>query len=183
MDILFRECVQEFGGATAYHNFILNELGASSLKYRPEYLIFGDGMRLIMQGDKNKLYEIRLTPYTDYDFECNLYDYDYIEPDFMIFRKSDCKLNSRQNRVAGLPALIVEVWSKSNTREARHYKKYLYSTASIIEHWYIEQNSNEIECYLGKNKISPQSLSVPAKTTFGLELDLTPVSLENRIKI
>jgi len=42
----------------------------------------------------------------------------------------------------------------------------------ITEHWYIEQNSNEIICYLGSSRIENQTLSDILVTRNGLKFDL-----------
>jgi len=48
----------------------------------------------------------------------------------------------------------------------------LYATSSITEHWYIEQDSNHVQCYVGKERISDQNLTVVLITQKGLEFDL-----------
>ena len=180
MDYLLKEYLQEFSGATDLHNEIISTLIIASAEYRADYKCYGDGLRLVYQGDRKDFHSLYLASHTEYDASFELFDYDSVEPDFMIFHKNTYALNKQGSRIAGQPILIVEVWSRSNTREDRHFKKYLYSTSFSTEHWYIEQNSNEIECYLGKTKLPSQSLSSLAKTSYGLELDLSPISLENR---
>jgi len=48
----------------------------------------------------------------------------------------------------------------------------LYATSDITEHWYIEQDSNEVICYFGKNRIEGQFLSNILITRGGLKFDL-----------
>ena len=98
----------------------------------------------------------------------------------MIFAKNKYTLNEKRNRIAGQPILVVEVWSDSNTQQERTFKRYLYSTSPITEHWYIEQNSDTVECYLGETQLKEQNLNFPLKTNLGLELDLSYVSIKNR---
>jgi len=99
-----------------------------------------------------------------------------VEPDFMMFDKNAYIENSardeKRSRVAGFPDLIIEVWSEENTKTDKEFKKFLYSTSPVTEHWYIEQNSNEIECYFGGQALSKQYLTNVLKTQNGIEVDL-----------
>jgi Uma2 family endonuclease len=95
----------------------------------------------------------------------------------MIFKSNLYVENKRQTRTAGQPDLIVEVWSDGNQESERDFKKYLYSTSPLTEHWYIEQHSNEVECYIGKNRIGGQSLKEILVTRSGLKFDLRYLSI------
>ena len=59
-----------------------------------------------------------------------------------------------------------------NTSDDRDFLKFLYSTSDITEHWYIEQDSNTVECYLGKEKLDDQYLTNLLVTQKGFEFDL-----------
>jgi len=96
----------------------------------------------------------------------------YVQPDFMMFKDNPYLENKRQTRTAGCPDLIVEIWSKGNTRDDRAFLQNLYATSPVTEHWYIEQDSNEVICYLGRNKLENQSLSDILVTRSGLKFDL-----------
>ena len=97
---------------------------------------------------------------------------DYVRPDFVLFKNNPYLENARQTRTAGQPDLIVEVWSDGNSKNDRAFLQNLYATSDITEHWYIEQDSNEVECYLGKNKIDNQYLSDVLVTRDNLKFDL-----------
>ena len=97
---------------------------------------------------------------------------EYVQPDVMIFKNNPYLENNSELRVAGQPNLIIEIWSKSNTIEDKIFKKYLYSTSDITEHWYIEQDSNIVECYIGEEKIADQSLKKILRSQSGIEFDL-----------
>ena len=97
---------------------------------------------------------------------------DYIQPDFLLFKDNPYLHNDNETKVAGCPDLIVEVWSKGNTKAEREFKFDLYSGSSITEHWYIEQDSNEVTCYFGRNRIKNQILSNILLSQNGLEFDL-----------
>jgi len=97
---------------------------------------------------------------------------EYIRPDFVLFKNNLYLENKKQTRTAGQPDLIVEVWSESNTRNDRAFLQNLYATSTITEHWYIEQDSNVVSCYLGRDKLEDQMLTDVLATRGGLEFDL-----------
>ena len=97
---------------------------------------------------------------------------DYIQPDFVLFKNNIYLTNERQTRTAGQPDLIVEVWSENNSKQEKDFKFNLYSSSQVTEHWYIEQDSNEVICYYGGNKIENQSLTDMLETRGGLKFDL-----------
>ena len=102
----------------------------------------------------------------------------YVQPDFFLFSSDNYYVkNKNETRIAGRPNLIVEVWSESNFEYERKRKFILYSSSDITEHWYIEQNSNLVDCYLGQNKILNQSLTNVLKTQQGIEVDLRHLAL------
>lgn len=104
--------------------------------------------------------------------EATIEDLYYVQPDLLVFKSNPYIENKRQTKTAGQPDLIVEVWSDGNSKSDRDFKKYLYSTSNITEHWYIEQDSNEVICYLGKSKLENQCLSNILVTRGGLKFDL-----------
>jgi len=106
------------------------------------------------------------------DFITKMDEYYYVQPDFFIFRDNSYIENKKRTRVAGCPDLIVEIWSANNNEEEKSFKKLLYSSSSITEHWYIEQDSNEVVCYLGGDRLKNQSLFNVLVTRGGLEFDL-----------
>jgi len=97
---------------------------------------------------------------------------DYIQPDFLLFKDNPYLHNENETKVAGCPDLIIEVWSKGNTKAEREFKLELYSSSPVTEHWYIEQDSNEVICYFGKEKTKSQSLKNVLETRGGLKFDL-----------
>jgi Uma2 family endonuclease len=95
-----------------------------------------------------------------------------VQPDFLLFKDNKYITDSRDLRTAGQPDLIVEVWSRSNTKSDRDFLRDLYSKSDITEFWQVEQNSNTVKCSLGKIKLPEQSLKNVLKTQKGLEFDL-----------
>jgi Uma2 family endonuclease len=107
------------------------------------------------------------------DFKNNtIYELDYVQPDFVLFKDNKYVTDDKDLRTAGQPDLIVEVWSKGNTKKDRKILQDLYSTSDITEFWQIEQNSNTVECSVGTAELPGQSLINILKTQNGLEFDL-----------
>jgi len=102
----------------------------------------------------------------------NITELEYVSPDFMLFGENAYLRNKKQTRTAGQPDLIVEIWSESNTDNDRAFLQNLYATSPITEHWYIEQESNKVRCYMGKEKLPDQYLTNVLVTQKGLEFDL-----------
>ena len=97
---------------------------------------------------------------------------DYVQPDFMVFKNNPYIKNSKGLRTAGQPDLIIEVWSEGNSKKDRETLQKLYSSSDITEHWYIEQDSNEVICYLGSARIETQYLTDVLATRAGIQFDL-----------
>jgi hypothetical protein len=108
-----------------------------------------------------------------------IYELDFIQPDFVVFKDNKYITDSRDLRTAGQPDLIVEVWSDGNTKSDKIFLRNLYATSEKTEFWQIEQNSNTVECSLGAIKLSEQSLKNILKTQKGLEFDLRYLAIEN----
>jgi hypothetical protein len=102
----------------------------------------------------------------------------WVTPDYMHFSTNKFIINDNETRIAGFPNLIVEVWSKSNSDEDKEFLKYLYATSDETEHWYIEQDSNIVECWYGDKRIEDKSLKDILKTKDGIEFDLRYLALE-----
>ena len=102
----------------------------------------------------------------------------WVQPDFFMFTHTNPYIKNRaETRIAGRPNLIVEVWSEGNLKTERDRKFMLYSSSLITEHWYIDQDSNAVMCYLGNNKLPDQTLETVLKTQEGIKIDLTHLAL------
>ena len=97
---------------------------------------------------------------------------DYVQPDFLVFKDNPYLYNENETKIVGCPDLIVEVWSRGNSKAERDFKLDLYSSSPITEHWYIEQDSNEVVCYFGTNRIESQFLYNILEARNGLKFDL-----------
>ena len=116
---------------------------------------------------------------TDRFLESTIEYLDYVQPDFMLFKDNPYLKNSKGLRTAGQPDLIVEVWSEGNSKAERELKWNLYATSDITEHWYIEQDSDSVQCYMGGRQLPNQCLTEILRTQKGLEFDLRYLALEN----
>jgi len=130
---------------------------------------------LVYSGTRKDVHR-NLVNINDFNIEC-INDLEYVQPDFMLFKHNGFVQNERKTRIAGCPDLIVEIWSDSNTSNERAFKKNLYATGTNTEHWYIEQNSNVVECYIGENKIADKFLDDVLTTTSGIQFDLRYLAL------
>jgi len=101
----------------------------------------------------------------------------YVQPDFLLFKENSYLENVRENRFAGFPDLIVEVWSSGNRADERQLKFELYSTGQNVEHWYLEQNTNIVECYFDRIRLKNQDISDYIATQRGLTFDLRHLAL------
>lgn len=101
-----------------------------------------------------------------------IYELDFVQPDFVLFRDNKYVTDSRDLRTAGQPDLIVEVWSGGNTKSDRAFLRNLYATSDITEFWQVEQHSNTMRCSIGTKKLPEQSITNILRTQKGLEFDL-----------
>ncbi|MCL2096555.1 MAG: Uma2 family endonuclease [Oscillospiraceae bacterium] len=170
-------------GTTYRHNDIISTFSGDilPLKRKRELIAFQEQCPLVYYGDRGVSAGFKLVDVTAVvnieSFLDNITELQHVKPDFMIFKENPYLTNKKQTRTAGRPDLIIEVWSESNTDEDIIFLKHLYSTSPITEHWYIEQDSNRIECYIGKKRLAEQYLTNVLKTQKGLEFDLRYLSL------
>ncbi|MCL2099276.1 MAG: Uma2 family endonuclease [Oscillospiraceae bacterium] len=101
-----------------------------------------------------------------------IYELDYVQPDFLLFKDNKYITDSRDLRTAGQPDLIIEVWSDGNTKTDRAFLQDLYATSDITEFWQMEQYSNTVKCSAGTMNLPDQSLKDILRTQKGLEFDL-----------
>jgi len=141
--------------------------------------IYGEGAALVHYGQRSKRQcELSLVDISQIKNADVLDDLYFVEPDFMIFHKNVELWNKRETKLAGYPDLVVEIWSDSNTQLDREEKFLIYSNSGgNTEHWYIEQDENEINCYVGEKQITQQNLKDVLRTQNGLEFDLRNLAL------
>jgi len=164
---------------TGRHNRITGTLFGSvvDLLRKKEAYALHEECALVHWGYKGKpdfkeLVDITGIDDIDIFTKITINELDYVQPDFILFKKNPYLYNERETKIAGYPDLIIEVWSEGNSKIEREFKLDLYSSSATTEHWYIEQDSNEVICYLGSNKIENQSLTNTLITLDGLKFDL-----------
>ena len=131
---------------------------------------------LVYWGSKDlpkgfELVDVRDIKNTEH-FLDNITELEYVNPDFMLFAANPYIKNKKGTRTAGQPDLIVEIWSDSNTDNNRAFLQNLYASSPITEHWYIEQDSNDVKCYMGKERLLDQCLTNVLVTQNGIKFDL-----------
>ena len=99
----------------------------------------------------------------------------YIYPDFMIFKDNPIIINRSETRYAGIPDLIIEVWSDIDSEDQKKYKRNLYCTQKS-EYWEIEEYSPKIVCWNKDGTKYEQFMDKPLLLPWGEELDLSELS-------
>ena len=105
----------------------------------------------------------------------NIEKFKYTYPDFMIFQNNPVIISDNKTRYAGIPDLIVEVWSKANSEADREQKRNLYRT-NKSELWEIDQDNPIITCWNKNGEKYQQHMNRAVKTPWGEELDLTELA-------
>lgn len=103
----------------------------------------------------------------------------FIYPDFMVFKDNEKLENKNGTRFAGVPDLIIEVWSPFNSEDEKNEKRDLFRTDKS-EFWEIEQDSMRITCWSTSGDKYFQFLDKPVLTPWGESLNLYPLSNEVR---
>ena len=172
---------------TRRHDNMLSAVDASLIDFRKSgsCLLSRESVSLAHYGSDRSMSEycdLRLINLDDVkdteDFKTNVMNDLYaVEPDIMLFTTNGFMENITETRAAGCPNLIIEVWSKSNGPFHRQKKFDLYKTGSNTEHWYMEQDSNVVHCFMGMDRLKDQNLKSVLVTAFGIEIDLTYLAL------
>ena len=102
---------------------------------------------------------------------------DYVMPDFLYFRANPYLQNASKSKTVGVPDLVVEVWSESNSQDEINFKRKLYSTSEKCEFWEIGQNSNIVQAKLGNSVLWSKSMEQILCTKDGLQFDLRHLAL------
>ena len=144
-------------------------------------LIFTEEVALVHYGSMQvpdlRLVEIANIPDIRHFTDRTINELNHVQPDLFLFKNNAYIINERENRIAGFPDLVVEIWSESNDAWDRKQKFSLYSSSPITEHWYIEQDDNTVKCYIGNNELPDQSLKDILKTQGDIVVDITFLAL------
>jgi len=171
---------------TGRHNRLVGTLFGEilALLKKKELDAFHEECSLLYYGKKSAPNSLRLIDVDKIEdmkefMEDIVYELDYVQPDFFLFKDNKYITDSKDVRIAGQPDLIVEVWSKNNSKYDRDMLRTLYATSETTEFWQVEQNSNTVHCSLGSKKLPEQSLKNILKTQKGLEFDLRYLAVPN----
>jgi hypothetical protein len=163
----------ELVGALCTQGNIIKTKEGSSVK------IYQESAALVHYGSRTSCTdELSLVDISTLDNDKILSNLNYVQPDFMVFQKNSYIWNKQRTRIAGFPDLIVEIWSESDSGMDKGLKFSIYSNSQgKTEHWYISQDTNVVECYLGKNRLEDKNLSEPLITLNMLKFDLSHLAL------
>ena len=164
---------------TTRHNRLINTFigDVLNLSRKKEIYALQSDCALVYYGQRKEAQSVELVDATKIldikGFVNSEIEYlEYVQPDFMSFKDNLFLENGKKLRIAGQPDLIVEIWSEGNTQSEKDFKKYLYSTSNGTEHWYIDQDSNEVICYMGRKQLPDQCLTNILKTQKDIKFDL-----------
>ncbi|MCL1999109.1 MAG: Uma2 family endonuclease [Turicibacter sp.] len=104
-------------------------------------------------------------------------DLDFVQPDLLLFRENPVLKNPYKTRFAGYPDLIVEIFTFKDSEAEQAAKHILYATSPITEHWYLTQDTNAVERWVGDKRLDDLTLKEPLITQNGIEIDLTRLAL------
>ena len=170
---------------TRRHNKILNEfvLRRENSDKAENIDIFTSDCALAHWGSKKilndncQLVDINKIDDLDYFRKRTLNQLEYVQPDFMLFEKNKQITNEFETITAGFPDLVIEIWSDSNSEAEKEFKFNLYASGLTCEHWYITQDSNRVECFLGQNQLKEQNLTNILTTNDGIKFDLHRIAI------
>ena len=168
---------------TTRHNHLIASfmLDIGPLFKKKELFPLQENCALVFYGRKMSGEETLIDPdyleNKDEFISYSIHEHDFVQPDFLLFHRNRYIQDVHKLKTAGIPDLVVEVWSKYNKSEERDMKFRLYSSSDNCEHWYIEQDSNSILCYRGKQRMEDQNLADALVTTSGLRFDLSHMAL------
>ena len=172
---------------TRRHNKIINEFvrRISGVESFDDVDILTSDCALAHWGSKRKpddicrLVDINLIDDTEHFAKVTINHLEYVQPDFMLFRNNKFIVNEFETITAGCPDLIVEIWSESNSKAEKDFKFNLYSGCGETEHWYLEQGSNNVSCFMGEKPLPAQVLSKILQTQNGIKFDLRKLSIKS----
>lgn len=78
--------------------------------------------------------------------DVELSDHDIVQPDIIVIAESRRSI-IRESRIIGVPDLIIEILSPSNTLYDRRNKRSLYESVGVPEYWIIDTLARCADCY------------------------------------
>ena len=164
---------------TGRHNLLTSSLFSRifNLVVEKKVLARQEQYSIVYYGKKSMPDDMSLVKIEDienieYFLNNTIYELNYVQPDFVLFKDNSYLTDKKDLKTAGQPDLIAEVWSDGNTSADRIFLQKLYASSSVTEFWQIEQNSNMVKCSAGITELPCQYLTDILKTQKGLEFDL-----------
>jgi len=160
---------------TDRHSDLVNGFGGEMRQARKNgELVYWTDTVALVYDEAERLIDINtLTREEEHEVILKLGKFGYFEPDVMVFQKNPYATNRKGTRKAGCPDLVIEVWSDDNKPDEREKKFRVYSSSPHTEHWYVEQESDIVSCYLGGTRLPDQHLKNVLKTQRGLAFDIS----------
>jgi len=168
---------------TKLGNFLANELFNQIRKnvFDEKYFFSQGTTRLVYDGERYSGFERLVDVAKIADVAAfaadGIYTLHSVEPDVMLFVENPYLKNRHGSYLAGCPDLVIEIWSESNSLEERNFKHRLYATSPATEHWYLAQDSEIIERWLGNNPLPTATLREKMHTQQGLTIDISDIKL------
>ena len=78
--------------------------------------------------------------------DVELSDHDIVQPDIIVIAESRRSI-IRESRIIGVPDLIIEILSPSNSLYDRRDKRSLYESVGVPEYWIIDTLARCADCY------------------------------------
>lgn len=144
-------------------------------KKNGELIYWSDTVALVYNENKALINVSHLTENEKQKLQFIMGKLGYKEPDILVFHEQIYLNNRKNTRKAGCPDLIIEVWSDMNDEAHRQEKFQIYASSPVTEHWYMEQESDIIKCYIGERRLPDQHLKNLLTTQNGLQFDLRDV--------
>ena len=173
--------------ATKRHHRILSaiEKNLDEFAYDDRFFLSREAASLVHYGsDKNRsrysemsLVDLDEVEDTEKFRKMVMNDLYWVEPDIVLFTTNRFIENETETRVAGFPNLVIEVWSTSNTLFDRQKKFDIYRTGASTEHWYIEQDSNIVRCFMGNTRLDDKNIKDVLCTSGGICIDIRRLAL------
>ncbi|MCL2016825.1 MAG: Uma2 family endonuclease [Defluviitaleaceae bacterium] len=167
---------------TGRHRFLATKFFVKFYNLLPKSYVSKGDLDLVYYGNLReytaKLVDISAIKDVQTFLTEDIYQLRSVQPDLTVFHKQPYIENFNQTKTAGRPDLVVEIWSDGNSETVRAEKFSLYSSSPVTEHWYIDQQDNEVKRFLGETELPSVFLGEIATTNGGVTVDLTDLALD-----
>ena len=102
-------------------------------------------VRIFILTEKNKIGEIRISPY-----DVHLSNQNILQPD-ILFIKNENLYKIKEKGLVGAPDLVIEILSPSTSQIDYEDKKSVYERFGVTEYFIVDPNSKSVDSYFLKN--------------------------------